>query len=932
MIERLAPILNAGILGLEQLADAIWLSQQLPDAALGGAQTSASTSRPARTSVVTAHGSRSGSAEQGIAQRQTSQQAAVQQDVIARTRLSDARAGQRLRSRGVAPLSRRIEIARALRPLGWQVSVPDRWQLLEHATADRIAHTGLWIPVVEPEREAAFDLVMVVDCDPRLRPWRDLIHALTAVVRSSGRLRNVATWTIDGHEREARLHAGVGGPRRARHVVDPTGRTVVLVVSDFAGALWREGQGLACLRIWARRMSTTLLSLLPERLWDRAVLGGMAAGVVFARRPGQASATLGHETPLDRDAVALPIITVDPTSLRAWAALVAGDVRSRLTSLAVLPDPSLETRALAVARAVLRADGDDQADANALARHTQRVYRHLDTVRRARDAEDPVDRFRRRVSPSVARLAAALVRGPLRMDIMQLVQRVISPTTGPLELAEVLGSGLFSLRPEVDEREGSVWFDVAPYMRVRIADLAPARDGVHVLEVVGRYIRDHLGGGYDFEALVVDPGSEPGPVPEELRPFAQVYVEQLRQLGGRYRELANRLARAALGAEDPAPSAAEAVIEIGDRLQVDGDASTAPLLADLEHGPLSLEARQRDARLPAGELPASHEDLEQAEEHASRRRADFGLVVGVDQYSNRLAASGAVADANQFREWLCDIRGGGVRPEHVKCLLSTPDPPSPLQHHVDHDLIALCRHADAIGGGRRLYFYFSGHGADSPREEDDTGLLLLEHSSKLSQLALSATSYLHALRNGPFEEVVMLLDVSRGTSRPVFAARPTFSLQPNPQRPHAMQFIASTARSRRTTFEVPHSEHGQGVLTRSLLHVLRQSPEITVGDLKYALRNEMGTSGQRVEILDGLRSDSYFLSQDRKRGFNVVIEFSRARGRVGLRDGKLRIVAEYDGSPKVWMLQLDEGLYRLEDELGEHVAFEVKHDTTHVAF
>src|SRR5262245_53513053 len=88
------------------------------------------------------------------------------------------------------------------------------------------------------------------------------------------------------------------------------------------------------------------------------------------------------------------------------------------------------------------------------------------------------------VSPPrrAARLGPGLVRATLRLELMGVVQRAIAPETGPLELAEILGSGLFVVRPNSHRRADAVWFDAAPDVRSRIADLAPSRDGVRVLE------------------------------------------------------------------------------------------------------------------------------------------------------------------------------------------------------------------------------------------------------------------------------------------------------------------------------------------------------------------------------------------------------------------------------------------------------------------
>src|SRR5262245_33114266 len=94
--------------------------------------------------------------------------------------------------------------------------------------------------------------------------------------------------------------------------------------------------------------------------------------------------------------------------------------------------------------------------------------------------------------------------------------------------------------------------------------------------------------------------------------------------------------------------------------------------------------------------------------------SDFGLVAGVDDYPRFRSLRGAVDDAKRFHTWLCDADGGDVRRKHARLVVSTENPVAPLQDQVDDAIVELLTAADGLGGGRRLYFYFSGHGATSP--------------------------------------------------------------------------------------------------------------------------------------------------------------------------------------------------------------------------
>lgn len=338
---------------------------------------------------------------------------------------------------------------------------------------------------------------------------------------------------------------------------------------------------------------------------------------------------------------------------------MAGDFRARPRSVAALADPSLATRARAIARATLRAQGVPTPDAFALGRQVARIHERLSAVATAREAKDRVERFRLTATPEVVRLAAALVRVPLRLDIMRLVQRAIAPDTGPLELAEILGSGLFWPVPDRSSSESSVWFEVVPGARARLVELAPASDGVHVLELVGRYIRDHLGGGYDFEALVVDPGLDVEPVPEELRPFARLYIDELERLGGRHRELARRLAQAS--ADDrPDPPAVSPVLDRGREGRRRIDPAARPDTNDRTLRPGKTPTRGRERASPT--TPGQETELR------AERYTDFGLVIGIEHYPSFRSLHGAVGDARRFHEWLCSSDGGSVVPAgHGPC-------------------------------------------------------------------------------------------------------------------------------------------------------------------------------------------------------------------------------------------------------------------------
>ncbi|HET7499390.1 MAG TPA: caspase family protein [Kofleriaceae bacterium] len=313
---------------------------------------------------------------------------------------------------------------------------------------------------------------------------------------------------------------------------------------------------------------------------------------------------------------------------------------------------------------------------------------------------------------------------------------------------------------------------------------------------------------------------------------------------------------------------------------------------------------------------------------------DLGLVVGIDDYPRFRSLRGAAGDARSFHTWMCDPDGGGVAPEHARLILSSPDPATPIHTQIDERLGELIEAADGLGGGRRLYFYFSGHGATCPGGEvDDIALLLTNWSRSLARLAPSARAYRGELATiGRFEELVIFLDCCRGPAERAVGLPPTMTL-PLASAPCATrQFVAHATEALRPAFE-SHGDHGwQGVFTRHLLAILRGADRgISARDLEGALERDLASAGHRAHVVNELLESSRF----GRRGTppQLEIRFHAAAGRVRLRDGELRLVGELDAGPTPWCLSLQPGLYKLEG--GGRAPFVFEHHgptVTHVEF
>lgn len=148
---------------------------------------------------------------------------------------------------------------------------------------------------------------------------------------------------------------------------------------------------------------------------------------------------------------------------------------------------------------------------------------------------------------------------------------------------------------------------------------------------------------------------------------------------------------------------------------------------------------------------------------------DFALVVGFNHYpfySDGKDLKGAIDDACKFAEWLKNKQtGGGLPDENCKLVISTGAPLAPDVGQIEQALVEIWQQAQSIGGGRRFYLFFSGHGHSFDAVEEqlpDVALCLPHWSRELPNKSISANHLRGWIqRCMPFDEIVMFFDCCR---------------------------------------------------------------------------------------------------------------------------------------------------------------------------
>ncbi|MGH4009621.1 MAG: SAV_2336 N-terminal domain-related protein [Pseudonocardiaceae bacterium] len=178
----------------------------------------------------------------------------------------------------VAFLPASASIIRALRPLKIRAQSRREEELVldEEAAAERAVQDGLWLPVTTPDTARFLDLTLVVDTSPSMALWRSTVKAFTSLTERLGAFRTIQLRLLDTHRTAGSparpvLRGGTAATpiRSPAELLDPSGRRIVLVLTDGAGRCWQQHLVAPLLALWGRVMPLAVVNLLPQHLWER---------------------------------------------------------------------------------------------------------------------------------------------------------------------------------------------------------------------------------------------------------------------------------------------------------------------------------------------------------------------------------------------------------------------------------------------------------------------------------------------------------------------------------------------------------------------------------------------------------------------------------------------------------------------------------------
>jgi hypothetical protein len=216
------------------------------------------------------------------------------------------------------------------------------------------------------------------------------------------------------------------------------------------------------LKLWSEYGPTTIVQLLPERLWDESELDvgeGVQVGALIPGAPNHKLTIQNQADSLGLEAestLIVPIVTLTAKAFKQWALMLAavGNERApaRWFDLNWVQDPDRDRTA---------------------------------SIIFPQSAEERVELFFATASPTAQKLACLMAAAPVNLDVIYLIQRTLFKSE-PVHIAEVYASGLLTQISSVNGN--AVQYDFTDGVRDLLIESTPEDETISVLNFLKKLL------------------------------------------------------------------------------------------------------------------------------------------------------------------------------------------------------------------------------------------------------------------------------------------------------------------------------------------------------------------------------------------------------------------------------------------------------------
>jgi len=499
---------------------------------------------------------------------------------------------------GPRELRRPLNLQRGLRPLIRTVRSGPATVLDEEATAELSARSGTVMPALVPAGERWLDLALVIDTSPSMALWGNLMREMRVALGQLGAFRVVRTWRLelDSGKPLVRAEAGWSTPRAPRELVDPTGRQVILLLTDCVAQPWWPKSGPAgemvmgeTLEAWGRAGPLAILQPLPQRMWARSAMaahsmrlrspfpGAPNSSLLTDRTAAQWAREPGSGWGQAQRGMPVPVLEIDQRWLASWSRLVSGTNPERVAvAFTGAPRPDHDPGGAAEPSPLF----NDEEQARWLVRQFMSI-----------------------ASPEAFRLAGLLAAAPVTLPLMRIIQRAMCADERPALLAEVLLSGL--LREVTPAGETAASFAFRPCVRDELLGTIRRSEAIRVRELVSEELSTGYGADRSGHVTMVPvvPGTTGTALTTTREIYAAIDAKVLRRIGGRYAQVVMSTGQAALAG--PAPAEPDLIEPYPPREQETVAEQTPARQETVAEQTPALEEAAEGRNAPAQTAPAS---------------------------------------------------------------------------------------------------------------------------------------------------------------------------------------------------------------------------------------------------------------------------------------------------------------------------------------
>ncbi|MEM7771668.1 MAG: formylglycine-generating enzyme family protein [Cyanobacteria bacterium P01_A01_bin.37] len=341
-----------------------------------------------------------------------------------------------------AALRHPLQLVRSLRPLIRKTASRIHYEIDEEATAIALAKNNPIGVIQRPAQERWLELEIVVEESKAALIWDAIAKEFVELLGQLGAFRTLRVWRLDTLTDEdgnpmPRLICGRNSSSRPatttrlgrpKELINAAGQRLVILLSDCISPLWRQGLIHEWLAEWGHHGPAVILHWFPEPYWSRTALKSGSKVWLSTLSPGISNDQMERhygtinpdnlsqlkQTSTVSKAIAIPVVTLEPSSIRSWARVVAGY-------------------------------GNAQVQGRRFKLNWQ-GQRWQGPVKAARPLPDSGEErfllFSETASAIAKQLAGLMSLGPVSPEITHLIQEKLLPQSGAVHVAEVFLSGL----------------------------------------------------------------------------------------------------------------------------------------------------------------------------------------------------------------------------------------------------------------------------------------------------------------------------------------------------------------------------------------------------------------------------------------------------------------------------------------------------------